>query len=103
MKEYELDSPLTLEFFEYLKSFGRVTSLANLGGGYYTFEKANWFSIKGFVGDKTVEVRFKKETMEITIDFLYSLFSSFKDGVNITQLKEKEARRQAKIDALLLR
>ncbi len=100
MKEYTLDEPLTKEFFEYLKYFGRVTSM-DMGGGYYTFEKPNWFSIKGFAGDKTVEVRFKPETMEITTDFLYSLFLSFKDGADIAGMKEREKRRAEKIQKLL--
>lgn len=101
MKEYQLDEPLSKEFFEYLKYFGRVTALEEMGDGYYNFEKKNWFSIKGFAGDRTVEVRFKRETMEITTDFLYLLFSSFKEGVDIAPLKEKEKYRQGRIEELL--
>ncbi|MBR4987307.1 MAG: hypothetical protein IKY81_01420 [Methanocorpusculum sp.] len=101
MKEYQLDEPLSKEFFEYLKYFGRVTALEEMGDGYFSFEKPNWFSIKGFAGDQTVEVRFKRETMEITTDFLYLLFSSFKEGVDLTPLREKEKFRQARIAELL--
>ena len=101
MKEYLLDEPLSKEFFEYLKYFGRVTALEEMGDGYFNFEKPNWFSIKGFAGDTTVEVRFKRETMEITTDFLYLLFSSFKEGADITALKEKEKFRQKRIAELM--
>ena len=101
MKEYQLDEPISKEFFEYLKYFGRVTALEEMGDGYYNFEKPNWFSIKGFAGDTTVEVRFKRETMEITTDFLYLLFSSFKEGADITALKEKEKFRQKRIAELM--
>ncbi|HJJ80137.1 MAG TPA: hypothetical protein O0X74_05155 [Methanocorpusculum sp.] len=101
MKEYQIDEPLSKEFFDYLKHFGRVTSLEEMGDGYYSFEKPNWFSIKGFAGDQTVEVRFKRETMEITTDFLYLLFSFFKDGADIAYLKEKEKFREKRIAELL--
>lgn len=101
MKEYQIDEPLSKEFFDYLKHFGRVTSLEEMGDGYYSFEKPNWFSIKGFAGDQTVEVRFKRETMEITTDFLYLLFSFFKDGADIAYLKEKEMFREKRIAELL--
>ena len=101
MKEYQIDEPLSKEFFDYLKHFGRVTSLEEMGDGYYSFEKPNWFSIKGFAGDLTVEVRFKRETMEITTDFLYLLFSFFKDGADIAYLKEKEKFREKRITELL--
>ena len=78
-----------------------MTALEEMGDGYFNFEKPNWFSIKGFAGDTTVEVRFKRETMEITTDFLYLLFSSFKEGADITALKEKEKFRQKRITELL--
>lgn len=80
MKEFLLDAPVTKEFFDYLSEFGTVASLPQVGEGFYRFEKPDWFSIKGFAGDTTVEVRFKKEVMDLTSDFLYLLFSSYKEG-----------------------
>ena len=77
MKEFLLDAPVTNEFFSYLGNFGHSESLPDVGKGFYKFEKKDWFSIKGFAGDATVEVRFKKEVMDLTIDFLYLLFSSY--------------------------
>ncbi len=98
MKEFLLDSPLTKEFFLYLGNFGSIEQVPNLGGGFYKFDKPDWFSIKGFAGDTTVEVRFKKETMDITVDFLYLLFSSYHDGpVDLTVLKKKETFRAARV------
>lgn len=65
--------------------------MPNLGGGFYSFEKPDWFSIKGFVGDTTVEVRFKPRSMDMTGDFLFFLFSSYhEDGVDLTVLKRRE-------------
>jgi len=91
MKEFLLDEPVTPDFFTYLMHFGQVESLPDVGEGFYKFEKTDWFSIKGFAGDTMVEVRFKKEAMDLTSDFLYSLFSSYPDGVrNLPLLKQRE-------------
>jgi len=102
MKEFLLDAPLTRDFFTYLGNFGQIGQLQNLGGGFCKFEKTNWFSIKGFVGDTTVEVRFKKESMELTVDFLYLLFSSYHEGtMDLSVLKNKEKLREARVNRLL--
>lgn len=91
MKEYQLSESVTAGFFRYLGNFGKVESMPNLGGGFYSFEKPDWFSIKGFVGDTTVEVRFKPQSMDLTGDFLFFLFSSYhEDGVDLTVLKRRE-------------
>ncbi len=80
LKEFLLDAPVPAGFFAYLGNFGEIEALPNLGDGFYRFEKADWFSIRGFAGDTTVEVRFKKEAMDLTMDFVYSLFSIYRDG-----------------------
>ncbi len=91
MKEFILNAPVTEGFFSYLGNFGEVEALPNLGDGFYKFEKVDWFSIKGFAGDTTVEVRFKKEVMDLTVDFLYLLFSSYREGtVDLSVLKQRE-------------
>lgn len=91
MKEFLLDAPLSEGFFAYLKNFGSVESLPNVGEGFYKFEKPDWFSIKGFAGDATVEVRFKKEVMDLTADFVYFLFASYdEEKMDLTLLKQRE-------------
>jgi len=91
MKEFLLDAPVTEGFFAYLKNFGSVESLPNVGDGFHNFEKQDWFSIKGFAGDTTVEVRFKKEVMDLTVDFVFSLFSSYREGkIDLSVLKQRE-------------
>jgi hypothetical protein len=91
MKEFLLDAPLTREFFSYLGNFGQVEALPNVGEGFYKLEKTDWFSIKGFIGDTTVEVRFKKEVMDLTADFVYFLFSSYEEGtMDLSLLKQRE-------------
>lgn len=91
MKEFLLSDPVPAGFFAYLENFGEIEALQNIGEGFYRFEKTDWFSIKGLAGDTTVEVRFKKEVMHLTVDFLYFLFSSYRDGpVDLSRLKQRE-------------
>jgi hypothetical protein len=91
MKEFLLDTPLTEGFFVYLGNFGQVESLPAVREGFYRFEKQGWFSIKGFSGDSTIEVRFRREVMDLTADFLYFLFVSYHDGtVDLSELKRRE-------------
>jgi len=91
MKEFILSDPVPEGFFTYLENFGEVEALPNLGEGFYKFEKPDWFSIKGFAGDTAVEVRFKKEVMRLTVDFLYLLFTSYREGaVDFFRLRLRE-------------
>jgi hypothetical protein len=91
MKEFLLDTPITKEFFSYLGNFGHIEALPDVGEGFYKFEKTDCFSIKGFAGDTAVEVRFKMEVMDLTVDFLYLLFSSYQEGrVDLSLLKQRE-------------
>lgn len=91
MKEFLLDDPVTRDFFLYLSNFGQVEALPNVGEGFYKFEKPDWFTLKGFAGDTTVEVRFKKEVMDLTSDFLYLLFASYREGtMDLSILKQRE-------------
>jgi len=91
MKEFLLSEPVPAGFFAYLENFGEVEALPNLGEGFYKFEKPDWFSIKGLAGDTTVEVRFKKEVMHLTVDFLHLLFSSYREeGTDLRVLRRRE-------------
>ncbi|NLA38276.1 MAG: hypothetical protein GX882_02595 [Methanomicrobiales archaeon] len=91
MKEFLLSEPIPEGFFAYIENFGKVEALPNLGEGFYKFDKPDWFSIKGFVGDTSVEVRFKKEVMNLTTGFVYLLFTSYREGpADLSQLKRRE-------------
>lgn len=89
MKEYLLDAPVTKDFFEYLGNFGHVESLPHIREGFYKFEKPDWFSVRGLAGDPSVEVRFRKEVMDLTSDFLYLVFASY-GRTDISALKQME-------------
>jgi len=99
MKEYVLDAPVTAEFFAYLENFGEVEVLPNIGEGFYRFDKTDWFSIKGLSGDTTVEVRFKKDVMDLTVDFIYLLFSAYREetaDLTLTRQREEAIERRVR-------
>jgi len=85
MKEFLVDEPVTGEFLEHLRTFGTVSMLAGIRDGFFEFEKLQFFTIKGFLGDHQFEVRFKKEFMDLTVDFLYLLFSRYPSGKQDTE------------------
>lgn len=100
MKEYVLDEPLTGEFLKFLEKFGTVRSLEQLKRPYFSFEKEQFISIKGFVGDSNVEVRYKKEFQDLVADFFHLLLYYEREGEGgIRKLKgiEKSIREKMKV------
>jgi hypothetical protein len=91
MKEYVLDEPLTEDFLKFLEIFGTVRFLEHLIKPYFSFEKEQFISIKGFVGDSDVEVRYKKEFQDLVADYFYLLLYYYDQGDRgISTLKEYE-------------
>jgi hypothetical protein len=80
MKEYLLDTPLTGEFLKFLTQFGTMRSLEQLKRPYFSFEKEHFISIRGFVGDCTVEVRYKKEFQDLVGDYFHLLLYYKSEG-----------------------
>jgi hypothetical protein len=80
MKEYVLDEPLTEGFLHFLGQSGTVRYLDNLKKPYFSFEKEHFISVKGFVGDESVEVRFKKEFQDLTGDYFHLLLYYYQQG-----------------------
>jgi hypothetical protein len=100
MKEYVLDEPLTESFLKFLEKFGTVRSLVQLRKPYFSFEKEQFISIKGFVGDCNVEVRYKKEFQDLVADYFHLLLFYERDGEpGIVKLKgiEESIRDKMKI------
>lgn len=82
MREFLLESPLTPEFLTFLKSFGTVKEYPHMKRPYFSFEQEHFVSIKGFVGDKSVEVRYRKEFFDLTSDYFHLLLFYAKQGEN---------------------
>ncbi|HNX17041.1 MAG TPA: hypothetical protein PKM50_01785 [Methanoregula sp.] len=100
MKEYILDEPLTPEFIVFLNKFGTVRSFQHLRRPYFSFEKERFISVKGFVGENTVEVRYRKEFVDLTPDFFHLLlYYSNKGPSGMATLKGIENEIGRKMDA----
>jgi hypothetical protein len=80
LKEYVLDEPLTGGFLEFLQNFGMVRYLDQLKNPYFSFEKEHFISIKGFIGDSSVEVRYKKEFQDLVADYFHLLLHYYGQG-----------------------
>jgi hypothetical protein len=91
MKEYLLDKPLTEGFLKFLENFGTVRFLEQLRKPYFSFEKEQFISLKGFVGDNNVEVRYKKEFQDLVADYFHLLLYYYDQGERgISTLKGQE-------------
>jgi hypothetical protein len=91
MKEYVLDEPLSDEFLKFLGQFGTVRALEQLKKPYFSFEKEYFISIRGFVGDTSVEVRYKREFQDLVADYFHLLLYYYRQSERgIVQLKEME-------------
>jgi hypothetical protein len=98
MKEYVLDEPLTEGFLKFLEHFGTLRSLEQLKKPYFSFEKEQFISIKGFVGDCNVEVRYKKEFQDLVGDYFHLLLYYYREGEpGIEKLKGVEGSIREKI------
>lgn len=80
LKEYLLDEPLNEEFLAFLKHFGSVRFLPQMKKPYFSFEQEDFISVKGFVGDPDVEVRYRKEFQDLTADYFHLLLFYFREG-----------------------
>jgi hypothetical protein len=98
MKEYVLDTPLTEDFLKFLDNFGTVRFLEHLKKPYFSFEKEVFISIKGFVGDRNVEVRYKKEFQDLVGDYFHLLLYYYDQGDRgISTLKGQEGSIQERM------
>jgi hypothetical protein len=91
MKEYVLDEPLTEGFLKFLEQFGTVRFLENLKKPYFSYEKEQFISIKGFTGESNVEVRYKQEFQDLVTDYFHLLLYYYDQGEQgVSQLKRLE-------------
>lgn len=100
MKEYVLDAPLSKGFLKFLEQFGTVRFLENLKRPYFSFEKEQFISIKGFVGDSNVEVRYKQEFQDLVADYFHLLLyyeRQGEQGISRLQGLEDSIREKMKI------
>jgi len=80
MREVILDVPVTESFVEFLKNFGSVMMLGTMGPGFFKYELKDGFSIKGWIGDTNIEIRFRREVMDLCEDHVSVLFYYYHNG-----------------------
>jgi hypothetical protein len=80
MKEFVLDEPLTPDFLSFLEVFGTVKKYVHLKRPYFSFEQEYFISIRGFVGESCVEVRYKKGFFDLTSDYFHLLLFYYGEG-----------------------
>ena len=80
MKEFVLDEPLSPEFLRFLESFGTVKNYPHLRRQYFSFEQEQFISVKGFEGDSSVEVRYRKENADVLADYFHLLLFYYWEG-----------------------
>lgn len=91
MREFLLESPLTPEFLLFLGSFGTVKEYPHMKRPYFSFEQEHFVSIKGIIGDPSVEVRYRKEYFDLTSDYFHLLLFYSRQGESgIRKMKEIE-------------
>ena len=99
LKEFLLDEPLSEEFLNFLHNFGSVRRLPRMKMPYFSFEKEDFISIKGFAGDPRIEVRYRKEFQDLTADYFHLLLCYYREGTSgIEKLKRIERTIQQKLD-----
>jgi hypothetical protein len=102
MKEFVLDEPLTVDFLKFLGHLGTVKQYPHLKRPYFSFEQEHFISIKGFVGDVSVEVRYRKEFADLTADYFHLLLYYYREGEGgIRTLREIDASLQEKMKTRL--
>ena len=97
MKEYLLDGPVSEEFLEYLGQFGTLKYLSHMELPFFTFEKEHFISVKGFIGDRSVEVRYRKEFYDLVSDYFHLLLfyeRKGKDGLEKMKGIEESIRKK---------
>ncbi len=100
MKEFVLDEPLSGGFLKFLEKFGTVRLLEQLKKPYFSFEKEQFISIRGFVGDCNVEVRYKLEFQNLVADYFHLLLYYEREGEpGVAKLKgvEESIREKMKV------
>jgi hypothetical protein len=89
MKEFVLDEPLSPEFLRFLESFGTVKNYPHLRRPYFSFEQEQFISVKGFLGDSSVEVRYRKENADLLADYFHLLLFYFREGEDgVSKMRE---------------
>ncbi|MGA2934003.1 MAG: hypothetical protein ABSD81_02480 [Methanomicrobiales archaeon] len=90
MKEFVLDEPVTPDFADYLRNFGEVKIINLHGKPFLSFEKQYFISVKGVLGEDTVEVRYAAGVHDLTADFFHLFLYHYSHGREVGKVREIE-------------
>jgi hypothetical protein len=88
MKEFVLSEPLTEDFAGYLRNFGEVEILSLHGKQFLSFEKPRFISVKGVLGEDTVEVRYAAGVHDLTADLFHLLLYHYSNRKEVPKMEE---------------
>ena len=91
MKEFLLEEPLSTDFLSFLQSFGTVEEYPHMKRPFFSFEQEHFISLKGFIGDTSVEVRYRKEFADLTSDYFHLLLFYSRQGESGTRKMQEIA------------
>ncbi len=97
MKEFVLSGPLTPDLADYLGNFGEVEILALQGKQILSFEKPHFISVKGVLGEDTVEVRYAPGVHDLISDLFHLLLFHYSNGRETEKMREILATMEGKI------
>jgi hypothetical protein len=86
-----------VDFAEYLRNFGRVEILSLHGKAFLSFEKPRFISVKGVIGEDTVEVRYAAGVHDLTADLFHLLLYHYSNGKEVGKMREILAVMEGKI------
>ena len=97
MKEFVLSEPLTMDLADYLRSFGEVEILTLNGKRFLSFEKPRCISMKGVIGEKSVEVRYAAGVYDLAPDLFHLFLYHYTNGKEIGRMREILSAMEGKI------
>jgi len=97
MKEFVLSGPLTPDLADYLRNFGKVEILSLNGKEFLSFEKPGFISVKGVLGEDTVEVRYAAGAHDLTSDLFHLFLYHYTHGKETGKMREILAAMEGKI------
>lgn len=88
MKEFVLSERVTTDLAEYLRNFGEVEILPLHGKLLFSFEKPRFISVKGVLGEDTVEVRYAAGVHDLAADLFHLFLYHYSNGKETGKMKE---------------
>ena len=88
MKEFVLSGPLTMDLAGYLRNFGNVEILTLHGKQMLSFEIPRFISVKGVLGEDTVEVRYVAGVHDLTAELFHLLLHYYTNGEEVGKMRE---------------